>query len=205
MLMKKRKRSGRRGNPLLIHLQGKKRFQPLNTQTLLFCQKRERWHSRAGRVLHLKHLSVPRTSPLLQVERKLSSGPGQQLYRQCFAASFNNSILAGSLEQFIFYFFACWSQTLCSLTLHYSTVYSLICNCCFLVPAFREADRVILTACQQQGASQSTFQCVSAQLGNKTANEVFPHFLFFKHKYATLIRLLNKYLKCLYKVCAKKM
>ncbi|XP_060726280.1 GON-4-like protein isoform X4 [Tachysurus vachellii] len=40
----------------------------------------------------------------------------------------------------------------------------------------READRVILTACQQQGASQSTFQCVSAQLGNKTANEVSKRF-----------------------------
>ncbi|XP_058248102.1 GON-4-like protein isoform X4 [Hemibagrus wyckioides] len=40
----------------------------------------------------------------------------------------------------------------------------------------READRVILTACQQQGASQSTFQSVSAQLGNKTANEVSKRF-----------------------------
>ncbi|XP_036411256.1 GON-4-like protein [Megalops cyprinoides] len=36
----------------------------------------------------------------------------------------------------------------------------------------READRAILTACKLQGASQSTFQTVSAQLGNKTANEV---------------------------------
>ncbi len=36
----------------------------------------------------------------------------------------------------------------------------------------READRVILTACQQQGANQSTFQAVSEQLGNKTASEV---------------------------------
>ncbi|KAJ8287950.1 hypothetical protein COCON_G00006090 [Conger conger] len=40
----------------------------------------------------------------------------------------------------------------------------------------READRVILTACQQQGANQSTFQAVSAQLGNKTANEVSRRF-----------------------------
>ncbi|KAL4646704.1 GON-4-like protein isoform X1 [Arapaima gigas] len=40
----------------------------------------------------------------------------------------------------------------------------------------READRVILTACQQQGANQNTFQAVSAQLGNKTANEVSRRF-----------------------------
>lgn len=40
----------------------------------------------------------------------------------------------------------------------------------------READRVILTACQQQGASQSTFQAVSEQLGNKTASEVSRRF-----------------------------
>lgn len=43
--------------------------------------------------------------------------------------------------------------------------------------AYREADRVILTACQQQGANQSTFQSVSEQLGNKTASEVFVTFL----------------------------
>ncbi|XP_017327405.1 GON-4-like protein isoform X5 [Ictalurus punctatus] len=40
----------------------------------------------------------------------------------------------------------------------------------------READRVILTACQQQGANQSTFQSVSTQLGNKTASEVAKRF-----------------------------
>ncbi|XP_026855800.2 GON-4-like protein [Electrophorus electricus] len=40
----------------------------------------------------------------------------------------------------------------------------------------READRVILTACQQQGANQDTFQDVSAQLGNKTASEVSKRF-----------------------------
>ncbi|XP_076846738.1 GON-4-like protein isoform X3 [Brachyhypopomus gauderio] len=40
----------------------------------------------------------------------------------------------------------------------------------------READRVILTACQQQGANQNTFQAVSAQLGNKTASEVSKRF-----------------------------
>lgn len=76
---------------------------------------------------------------------------------------------------------AYWSQILwkCdALTPCYNTVCSLIFKFCFLVPASREADRVILTACQQQGASQSTFESVSAQLGNKTANEVFPHLLF---------------------------
>lgn len=36
----------------------------------------------------------------------------------------------------------------------------------------READRAILTACQQKGANKITFEAVSAQLGNKTANEV---------------------------------
>ncbi|KAI5618229.1 GON-4-like protein, partial [Silurus asotus] len=40
----------------------------------------------------------------------------------------------------------------------------------------READRVILTACQQQGASQSTFESVSTQLGNKTPSEVSKRF-----------------------------
>ncbi|KAM3596046.1 uncharacterized protein V6R79_007383 [Siganus canaliculatus] len=36
----------------------------------------------------------------------------------------------------------------------------------------READRTILTACQQRGANQKTFRHVSAQLGNKTAQQV---------------------------------
>uniref|UniRef100_A0A8C7G7T6 GON-4-like protein n=1 Tax=Oncorhynchus kisutch TaxID=8019 RepID=A0A8C7G7T6_ONCKI len=36
----------------------------------------------------------------------------------------------------------------------------------------READRAILTACQQKGANKITFEAVSAQLGNKTGNEV---------------------------------
>ncbi|XP_041962509.1 GON-4-like protein [Alosa sapidissima] len=40
----------------------------------------------------------------------------------------------------------------------------------------READRVILTTCQQQGANQSTFQAISAELGNKTASEVSRRF-----------------------------
>ncbi|XP_042337032.1 GON-4-like protein [Plectropomus leopardus] len=36
----------------------------------------------------------------------------------------------------------------------------------------READRAILTACQQRGANQRTFRQVSTQLGNKTAHQV---------------------------------
>eukprot|EP00063_Salmo_salar_P057836 XP_014032671.1 PREDICTED: GON-4-like protein isoform X1 [Salmo salar] len=40
----------------------------------------------------------------------------------------------------------------------------------------READRAILTACQQKGANKSTFQTVSTQLDNKTANEVCARF-----------------------------
>lgn len=40
----------------------------------------------------------------------------------------------------------------------------------------READRVILTTCQQQGASQGTFQAISTQLGNKTPSEVSRRF-----------------------------
>ncbi|XP_061737827.1 GON-4-like protein isoform X2 [Nerophis ophidion] len=40
----------------------------------------------------------------------------------------------------------------------------------------READRVILTACQQEGANQSTFQSISSLLGNKTPSEVSRRF-----------------------------
>uniref|UniRef100_A0AAY4C9W4 GON-4-like protein n=1 Tax=Denticeps clupeoides TaxID=299321 RepID=A0AAY4C9W4_9TELE len=40
----------------------------------------------------------------------------------------------------------------------------------------READRVILTKCQQQGACPETFQAISSQLGNKTASEVSRRF-----------------------------
>uniref|UniRef100_A0A4W5QDI7 GON-4-like protein n=1 Tax=Hucho hucho TaxID=62062 RepID=A0A4W5QDI7_9TELE len=40
----------------------------------------------------------------------------------------------------------------------------------------READRTILTNCQQKGANKITFEAVSAQLGNKTANEVCARF-----------------------------
>ncbi|RVE67145.1 hypothetical protein OJAV_G00114070 [Oryzias javanicus] len=36
----------------------------------------------------------------------------------------------------------------------------------------READRTILTTCQQKGASRKTFRHISAQLGNKTVHQV---------------------------------
>lgn len=36
----------------------------------------------------------------------------------------------------------------------------------------READRVILTMCQQEGANQNTFQIISSLLSNKTPSEV---------------------------------
>ncbi|XP_035808717.2 GON-4-like protein isoform X1 [Amphiprion ocellaris] len=36
----------------------------------------------------------------------------------------------------------------------------------------RDADRLILTTCQQRGANQSTFRQVSAQLGNRTVQQV---------------------------------
>lgn len=38
--------------------------------------------------------------------------------------------------------------------------------------AYREADRVILTVCQEQGAQPHTFRVISQQLGNKTPTEV---------------------------------
>ncbi|XP_070767422.1 GON-4-like protein [Enoplosus armatus] len=40
----------------------------------------------------------------------------------------------------------------------------------------READRVILTTCQQEGANQNTFQAISTLLGNKTPSEVSRRF-----------------------------
>ncbi|XP_076864515.1 GON-4-like protein isoform X2 [Brachyhypopomus gauderio] len=49
----------------------------------------------------------------------------------------------------------------------------------------READRVILTTCQQRGANQSTFRCIAAQLGRKTAAEV-------SSRYQDLIQLFRK-------------
>lgn len=41
-----------------------------------------------------------------------------------------------------------------------------------ITSCFREADRAILMACQQRGASWTTFRDVSAQLGNRTAKQV---------------------------------
>ncbi|XP_026875558.2 GON-4-like protein isoform X1 [Electrophorus electricus] len=49
----------------------------------------------------------------------------------------------------------------------------------------READRVILTTCQQRGANQSTFRSIAAQLGHKTATEV-------GSRYQDLIRLFHE-------------
>ncbi|XP_027131099.1 GON-4-like protein [Larimichthys crocea] len=46
----------------------------------------------------------------------------------------------------------------------------------------READRVILTTCQQEGANQNTFQAISTLLGNKTPSEV-------SHRFRDLMRL----------------
>uniref|UniRef100_A0A8C1A346 Si:dkey-27c15.3 n=1 Tax=Cyprinus carpio carpio TaxID=630221 RepID=A0A8C1A346_CYPCA len=48
----------------------------------------------------------------------------------------------------------------------------------------READRVILTTCQQRGAKPDTFHAIAAQLGNKSANEVcfLSHSEAFSHK-----------------------
>ncbi|KAJ8335148.1 hypothetical protein SKAU_G00407870 [Synaphobranchus kaupii] len=52
----------------------------------------------------------------------------------------------------------------------------------------READRLILTTCQQKGANQRTFQAVSAQLGNKTANEVSLRFRELMHLFRSAAR-----------------
>ncbi|GAA6065495.1 GON-4-like protein [Tachysurus ichikawai] len=49
----------------------------------------------------------------------------------------------------------------------------------------READRVILTTCQQRRACQRTFTSIAAQLGNKTATEVCA-------RYQHLIKLFRK-------------
>ncbi|KAM8766703.1 uncharacterized protein gon4la isoform 1-T2 [Acanthopagrus schlegelii] len=48
----------------------------------------------------------------------------------------------------------------------------------------RDADRAILTACQQRGANRKTFRHISAQLGNKTAQQVslrFQHLINLFH------------------------
>ncbi|XP_037532589.1 GON-4-like protein [Nematolebias whitei] len=46
----------------------------------------------------------------------------------------------------------------------------------------READRVILMMCQQEGANQNTFQIISSLLSNKTPSEV-------SHRFRDLMRL----------------
>ncbi|XP_075873123.1 GON-4-like protein isoform X2 [Nelusetta ayraudi] len=52
----------------------------------------------------------------------------------------------------------------------------------------READRVILTTCQQEGANQSTFQAISTLLGNKTSNEVSRRFRDLMRLFRTAAR-----------------
>lgn len=48
----------------------------------------------------------------------------------------------------------------------------------------READRVILTVCQEQGAQPHTFRIISQQLGNKTPTEV-------SHRFRELMQLFH--------------
>ncbi|XP_054038934.1 GON-4-like protein isoform X2 [Rissa tridactyla] len=48
----------------------------------------------------------------------------------------------------------------------------------------READRVILTTCQEKGAQLETFHAISQKLGNKTAGEV-------SHRFRELMRLFH--------------
>ncbi|XP_062454024.1 GON-4-like protein isoform X2 [Rhea pennata] len=48
----------------------------------------------------------------------------------------------------------------------------------------READRVILTTCQEKGAHLETFHAISQKLGNKTANEV-------SHRFKELMKLFH--------------
>lgn len=48
----------------------------------------------------------------------------------------------------------------------------------------READRVILTMCQEQGAQPQTFSIISQQLGNKTPSEV-------SHRFRELMQLFH--------------
>ncbi|TNN37687.1 GON-4-like protein [Liparis tanakae] len=52
----------------------------------------------------------------------------------------------------------------------------------------READRVILTTCQQEGANQKTFQAVSTLLGNKTPSEVSQRFQDLMRLFRTAAR-----------------
>uniref|UniRef100_A0A671UFW3 Gon-4 like b n=1 Tax=Sparus aurata TaxID=8175 RepID=A0A671UFW3_SPAAU len=52
----------------------------------------------------------------------------------------------------------------------------------------READRVILTTCQQEGANQNTFQAISTLLGNKTPSEVSRRFRDLMRLFRTAAR-----------------
>ncbi|XP_072249539.1 GON-4-like protein isoform X3 [Leuresthes tenuis] len=52
----------------------------------------------------------------------------------------------------------------------------------------READRVILTMCQQEGANQNTFQAISSLLSNKTPNEVSRRFRDLMRLFRTAAR-----------------
>ncbi|XP_035804661.2 GON-4-like protein [Amphiprion ocellaris] len=52
----------------------------------------------------------------------------------------------------------------------------------------READRVILTTCQQDGANQDTFQAISSLLGNKTPTEVSRRFRDLMRLFRTAAR-----------------
>ncbi|XP_026225981.1 GON-4-like protein isoform X2 [Anabas testudineus] len=52
----------------------------------------------------------------------------------------------------------------------------------------READRVILTTCQQEGANQNTFQAISNLLGNKTPGEVSRRFRDLMRLFRTAAR-----------------
>ncbi|XP_029359670.1 GON-4-like protein isoform X2 [Echeneis naucrates] len=52
----------------------------------------------------------------------------------------------------------------------------------------READRVILTTCQQEGANQGTFQSISTLLGNKTPAEVSRRFRDLMRLFRTAAR-----------------
>ncbi|XP_074510426.1 GON-4-like protein isoform X2 [Sebastes fasciatus] len=52
----------------------------------------------------------------------------------------------------------------------------------------READRVILTTCQLEGANQNTFQAVSTLLGNKTPSEVSRRFRDLMRLFRTAAR-----------------
>ncbi|XP_041650239.1 GON-4-like protein [Cheilinus undulatus] len=55
----------------------------------------------------------------------------------------------------------------------------------------READRVILTTCQQEGANQNTFQAISTLLGNKTPSEVARRFQDLMCLFRTSARQVN--------------